>query len=371
VNDELPRRRRKKPVPSARAPRAKARAEAKPKRASPRRKTAAKPPSSSLPPPGERIDPEEIHAVSGGDGHPSLAELEKALASIAARLPSDERDARRASSVWDGFASEHYLRAWERAGLRARSEQVDDFGLDPAYEVRYAPLFELLYRRWFRASVDGIDNVPRNGRALLVCNRAGLLPWDAVVLKTAIRLEHPRNDLRWLTEDTVFHMPFLGAFVNRIGGVRACQENAERLLAAERLVAVFPEGEKGVAKLFRRRYHLQRFGRGGYIKLALRTGAPIVPTAIVGSEEAMPLLFKVGGTSGLFGVPFLPITPTFPWLGPAGLVPLPFKWRVVFGEPIDVSSHGAAAADDAAVVNRLNDTVRSEIAALIQRARAI
>jgi 1-acyl-sn-glycerol-3-phosphate acyltransferase len=269
----------------------------------------------------------------------------------------------------DVFASDYYARQWGRASLRGRSEHVDEFGLDPSVDARSRAGFETLFRRYFRAEVSGVEHVPASGRALLVANHSGTFPWDGVMLKTAIRLEHPaRRELRWLTEDFVYHFPFLGTFLSRIGAVRANPENAERLLARDSLVAVFPEGIQGIGKLYRQRYQLQRFGRGGYVKLAMRSGAPLIPTAIVGAEETNPLLFKVGWLSKLTGLPYLPVTATFPWLGPLGLVPLPARWKVVFGPPIDLSEYGPEGADDAILVNRLNERVRATIQTLVDDA---
>jgi 1-acyl-sn-glycerol-3-phosphate acyltransferase len=125
---------------------------------------------------------------------------------------------------------------------------------------------------------------------------------------------------------------------------------------------VFPEGEKGMGKLWRDRYRLQRFGRGGFVRLALRTGAPIIPVAIVGAEEAAPMVGKITWFAKNMGLPWVPITMTFPWLGPAGLLPLPSKWRLRFGKPLDLASrHGKQAADDRLLVNRLADEIRSSI----------
>jgi 1-acyl-sn-glycerol-3-phosphate acyltransferase len=170
---------------------------------------------------------------------------------------------------------------------------------------------------------------------------------------------------RSLVEDTVFHLPFLGPIMNRIGGVRADPENAERLLLNDELVAVFPEGVKGMGKLWRERYRLQRFGRGGFVKLALRTGAPIIPVAVVGAEEAAPMLGKVTWFAKNIGIPWIPVTPTFPWLGPAGLLPLPSKWRVAFGAPIDLGA-GPEGADDRLLVNKLADQIRAQIQSMIE-----
>jgi 1-acyl-sn-glycerol-3-phosphate acyltransferase len=268
------------------------------------------------------------------------------------------------------FSTDYYLRQWGRLGMRNRSEQVDDFGLDPTYEARVQPLFELLYQRYFRVETVGLEHIPGSGRALLIGNHSGTIPFDGVMLKTAIGLHHPaRRAMRWLAEDFVFHFPFLGAFMNRIGAVRACQENAQRLLAQESLLAVFPEGIQGIGKLYRERYRLQRFGRGGYIKLALRTGTPIVPVAIVGGEETYPLLLKLTKLAKPLGVPFVPVTPLFPWLGPVGLLPLPSRWRISVGAPIaELAEYGPADAEDPIVVNRLNERVRHAIQELLDSA---
>jgi 1-acyl-sn-glycerol-3-phosphate acyltransferase len=155
--------------------------------------------------------------------------------------------------------------------------------------------------------------------------------------------------------------------MNRIGAVRACQENAERLLGKDALVAVFPEGAKGIGKLYRDRYKLQRFGRGGFIRLCLRTRTPIVPCAIVGAEEANPMLYRVEYMTKSLGIPYFPITATFPALGPLGLVPAPTKWKIRFGEPFTWTGYGAEAADDDILVGRLSERVRASIQTMLDR----
>jgi 1-acyl-sn-glycerol-3-phosphate acyltransferase len=258
-------------------------------------------------------------------------------------------------------------RRWRALAMWGRSDVVDDFGRDPRATARWEWLFEFLYSKWFRVQAFGLDHIPARGRALLVANHAGSLPYDSAMVMHAVRRDHPaRRDVRPLVEDTVFHLPFLGPIMNRIGGVRADPENAERLLLKDELVAVFPEGEKGMGKLWRDRYRLQRFGRGGFVKLALRTGAPIIPVAVVGAEEAAPMLGKVTWFAKNIGIPWIPVTPTFPWLGPAGLLPLPSKWFVAFGEPLELAkTHGAAAAEDRLLVNKLADQIRSQIQTMI------
>ena len=263
-------------------------------------------------------------------------------------------------------AEDYISRKWGRGALRSRAEEFDDFGLDPAFEQRVKPAVEFLYRSYFRTSVEGIDNVPAEGRCIVVANHSGALPLDGPMLRAAMRIEHAqKRDLRWLAEDFVYYLPFAGVFMNRVGAVRACPENAERLLEKESLVAVFPEGVHGIKKLFRERYRLQRFGRGGYIRLCLRMRAPIVPCAIIGAEESSPLLYRLEGLTELLGLPYFPITPTFPFLGPAGLLPAPTKWRMRFGEPIHFDNYGPEAADDHVLVGRLSERVRSSIQAML------
>jgi 1-acyl-sn-glycerol-3-phosphate acyltransferase len=292
-------------------------------------------------------------------GHEAeLRELERRVEQTRTPVYFDLRKRLPLEAVW---------RRWRALAMWGRSDVVDDFGRDPRATARWEWLFEFLYSRWFRVETSGLDNVPAHGRALLVANHAGTLPYDSAMVMHAVRRDHPsRRDVRPLVEDTVFHLPFLGPIMNRIGGVRADPENAERLLMKGELVAVFPEGEKGMGKLWKDRYRLQRFGRGGFVKLALRTGAPIIPVAVVGAEEAAPMLGKVTWFAKHIGIPWIPVTPTFPLLGPAGLLPLPSKWYVRFGEPVDLSGlDGPAAADDRLLVNKVADQIRTQIQTMI------
>jgi 1-acyl-sn-glycerol-3-phosphate acyltransferase len=292
-------------------------------------------------------------------GDAELRELERRVEQHGTpAFPIDLRRRLPLEAVW---------RRWRALAMWGRSDVVDDFGRDPLATARWEWLFEFLYSRWFRVHAEGLEHIPDKGRALLVANHAGSLPYDSAMVMHAVRRDHPaRRDVRPLVEDTVFHLPFLGPIMNRIGGVRADPENAERLLMQDELVAVFPEGEKGMGKLWKDRYRLQRFGRGGFVKLALRTGAPIIPVAVVGAEEAAPMLGKVTWFAKNIGIPWIPVTPTFPWLGPAGLLPLPSKWYVAFGQPIDLGkAHGAAAAEDRLLVNKLADQIRTQIQTMI------
>ena len=266
------------------------------------------------------------------------------------------------------LSTEFYMRKWGRLGMRNRSEEVDDFGFDPVYEQKVRPIFDFLYEKYFRVECEGTDKIPAEGRCLLVSNHSGTLPYDGAMIKTAVKREHPQaRDVRWLAEDFIFHFPFIGAFSNRVGAVRACQENAERLLRQEALVAVFPEGVKGIGKLYKERYRLQRFGRGGFIKLCLRTQTPIVPVAVVGAEETNPMLLRLEYFSKALGLPYIPITPTFPLFGPLGLAPAPTKWKIVFGDPMSFDGYGAEAAEDEILVGRLAERVRASIQSMLDR----
>lgn len=301
-----------------------------------------------------------------GDGAPSSR---RGLRSV---LPARGADGDGDATVFDTarelLSSDFYMRKWGRLGMRNRSEEVDDFGFDPVYEQRVMPIFNFLYERYFRVECRGVENIPAEGRCLVVGNHSGTIPYDGAMLKVAVKREHPKSrDVRWLAEDFIFHFPFLGSFSNRVGAVRACQENAERLLRQEALVAVFPEGIKGIGKLFKDRYKLQRFGRGGFIKLCLRTNTPVVPVAVVGAEETHPMLMRIQSLADMLGLPYVPVTPTFPWLGPLGLLPAPTKWKIVFGEPQSFEGYGPEAADDEILVGELAERVRGTIQGMVDR----
>ncbi len=239
----------------------------------------------------------------------------------------------------------------------------DEWGFDEGFAEAVFPLFDFLYSSWWRVEATGVGNVPAHGRGLVVANHAGaLFPFDATMLTMAIMKEHPLPRWpRFMVLDWAFVLPFLSAFMRRVGGVPASPHNATRLLGQDELVMAFPEGVKGTGKPFKERYQLQRFGRGGFAEVALRTGAPIIPAAVVGSEEIYPKLADSPTLARATGAPFVPITPTFPWLGPFGLIPLPSRWRIEFCDPIDVSGFGAEGADDPAIVLELTDQVRETI----------
>ncbi|MFY2861773.1 lysophospholipid acyltransferase family protein [Mycobacterium sp. THU-M104] len=246
---------------------------------------------------------------------------------------------------------------------------VDEFGFDPHFnDAVVRPLLRFLFRSWFRVEVSGIEHLPSEGAALLVANHAGVLPFDGLMLSVAVHDEHAAHrDLRLLAADMVFDLPVVGEAARKAGHTMACTTDAHRLLAAGELTAVFPEGYKGLGKRFEDRYRLQRFGRGGFVTAALRTKAPIIPCSIVGSEEIYPMLADIKLLARLFGLPYFPITPLFPLAGPAGLVPLPSKWRIAFGEPICTNDYAASDAEDPMVTFELTDQVRETIQQTLYR----
>jgi len=240
---------------------------------------------------------------------------------------------------------------------------VDEYGFDEDFtEHIYLPLLRPLYKSWFRVEVRGIENIPSTGGALVVANHSGTVAFDALMTQLAVHDEHPaRRHLRMLAADLVFQAPFIGEIGRKSGSTLAANPDAERLLASGELAGVWPEGFKGVGKPFSERYKLQRFGRGGFVSAALRTGAPIVPCSIVGAEEIYPILGNLKTLARLTGAPYVPVTPTFPLLGPLGLIPLPSKWIIEFGAPVDTAVLGPQAADDPMLVFDLTDQVRETI----------
>lgn len=285
-----------------------------------------------------------------------------ALASVAQALGVD----------WDSSVEEML------AFIRQRLEgdyAVDEFGFDPEFTTKiYLPLLRQIADHWFRVEVRGAENLPMDGSALLVSNHAGTLPVDGMILHTVVYDEIGRH-VRMLGADLIFKTPYSGDLARKTGTTLACQEDAERLLASNQLVAVFPEGFKGLGKPYADRYKLQRFGRGGFVTAAIRAQVPIIPIAIVGSEEIYPLIAKAPALARALGVPYFPITPLFPWFGPLGMIPLPSKWIIQFGEAITTDELGPGAADDPMTVFNITDQVRETIqqtlyALLMQRRSA-
>lgn len=248
--------------------------------------------------------------------------------------------------------------------------QVDDWGRSERVFKLVEPALNFYYRYWFRVEQEGVEHVPADGGALLVSNHSGALPPDAPMIMQAIRNEHPSpRPLYMLGENWFKGYPGVGMLANKIGLVPANAANAQRLLRDEgRAVLVFPEGLKGTRKLYWQRYKLRRFGRGGFIRTALRAGVPVVPVAVVGAEEAMPIFAHVPLLERLTGLIYFPINHAFPHLGlAAGLMYMPAKFKIRFLEPIHFDGYGPQDADDLELVQRLAEDVRERIQKEVNR----
>ena len=302
---------------------------------------------SLLSDPGGRASAEQIAAV--------VREIDQRRSAVAGTPTADETPTELAKRI---AAVAEFVRKRMMGDYT-----VDEFGFDPHLnDAIFLPLLRVFFKSWFRVEVSGIENLPKTGAALVVANHAGVLPFDGLMTSVAVHDKHPTHrDLRLLAADMVFDMPMLGQAARKAGHTMACTADAHRLLAAGELTAVFPEGYKGLGKHFKDRYKLQRFGRGGFVSAALRTKAPIVPCSIVGSEEIYPMIADVKLLARLLGLPYFPITPLFPLAGPVGLVPLPSKWHIQFGEPISTADYDESAADDPMVTFELTDQVRETI----------
>lgn len=296
----------------------------------------------------------------GGESGKRVAEL----------LDSISVDDLRSPDFWKGLGLvvRYQLDAQlESVRRRQRGDYATDpYGFDPEVLRSVRPFAQFLYRSWWRVEALGVEHIPERGRGLLVANHSGVLPFDGVMIVTAVYEEHPRQRLvRSLFNHWFATVPFLAPLLTSLGQVQALPENAVRLLEEDELVCTFPEGYKGAGKLFDQRYQLGRFGRGGYVRAALLTGAPLIPVAVVGAEETYPMLADARPIARLIGAPYFPITPFFPWLGAFGAIPLPTKWWIEFGQPIETASYGPSGADDPLLVARLSDAVRAAIQAMI------
>jgi 1-acyl-sn-glycerol-3-phosphate acyltransferase len=318
------------------------------------------------PRPPQRRPPSRPSAEAGGE-RPS--ELERELWALRSER---EREgllvalARVAQAGARGLSWESLARLQRAAFFAWHSEETDEFGADQRFTETIEPLLQFLYAVWWRVETTGSEHLPAQGPGLIVANHSGVLPYDGLMVQLAVRREHPAKRMcRMLALDMFALLPGLAPLLAKSGSVRANPENAERLLRRGELLGVFPEGVKGVGKYYRDRYRLARFGRGGFVRIALRTGAPLVPCAVVGAEEIHPVVAKADWIGRPLGLPYLPLTPTFPWLGPLGLVPLPSKWSIDFGEPIALEGHPADAADDPILVNRISEQVRSAIQRMV------
>jgi 1-acyl-sn-glycerol-3-phosphate acyltransferase len=238
---------------------------------------------------------------------------------------------------------------------------VDEYGFDQEITQRFLmAALRPIAQKWFRIEVRGIENIPAEGGALVVSNHSGTIPVDGLMTLVTIH-DHTGRFLRPLGADLVFKSPVVSSLARRSGATLACNEDAERMLRGGELVGVWPEGFKGIGKPYAERYKLQRFGRGGFVSAALRTQVPIIPLSVVGAEEIYPLVANLPSLARMLGLPYVPVTPLFPWLGPLGLVPLPSKWLLEFGEPIRTDELDAGAAEDPMVVFNVTDEVRETI----------
>lgn len=293
----------------------------------------------------------------GGEPHPATEEIVESLG--VTEMPGA------AETPWERMITD--LLAFARRRMLG-DYQVDAFGFDQdLVEHVLLPALRPFYESWFRVEATGLENVPDSG-ALVVANHSGTLPWDALMTTVALSDQHRSGrHLRMLGADLVFQLPVVGSLARKAGHTLACGPDAERLLSGGELVGVWPEGFKGIGKPFRDRYKLQRFGRGGFVSAAVRTGTPIVPCSIVGAEEIYPKIADIRPVARLLGLPYFPVTPTFPLFGALGMVPLPSKWSIEFGEPIETADLPDGAADDPMLVFNLSDQTRETIQQTLYR----
>ena len=249
---------------------------------------------------------------------------------------------------------------------------LPDFGFDPDFLNQTSPLLEFLWSRYFRVSLTGMEHVPSSGSALLVANHSGGLPYDGAMLMHATYRHHPAaRPLRPLVANFAFQSSWIRPLVARIGGVRASMQNALTLCKQGQLVGVFPEGLRGVGKLYRERYRLTHFGRGGFVRLARTANVPILPVAIVGAEETHPVLAKLTRIAQPLGLPYIPITPTFPLLGPLGLLPVPTKWSIRIGAPMLIPASANPKEDTLEMAEAVRDKLDHMIAELLAARRSV
>ena len=298
-----------------------------------------------------------------------------------------EAQAARVSQLLNGVDLRDYLDPdfWKGVGMvlsyqvdevkafikRRQSGQytTDPYGMDRELIEVIRPFLQFMYRTWWRVTAEGLEHVPAEGRALLVSNHSGVLPWDGAMVAAAILEDHPAHNeriMRSLHLHWFSTLPFVAPSLAALGQVPGLPENAVRLLNSDELVCVFPEGLKGIGKLFRDRYKLARFGRGGFVQAAIRARAPIVPVAVVGAEEIYPMIINATPLAKLLGTPYFPLTPFFPWLGPLGMIPLPTHWSITFCEPIATDMYDPAEADDPLTILGLSELVRNTVQTTIE-----
>jgi len=292
--------------------------------------------------------------------------FQRAVAMIRANISSDYLD----PDFWRGISMVLRYQVDEIVGIlqrRMRGEYTtDDFGMDQELVDLVRPFSAFMYRNYWRATTSGIEHVPSDGPALLLANHGGVLPWDSMMIATAVLEEHSNPRLvRSLYPASLRALPGITRSLAVFGQVADTPEHALRLLGDGQLVCVFPEGVNALGKLFKHRYKLQRFRRSGSVGLAIKAGAPIIPVAVVGAEEAYPMLADAHPLAQMLRLPFFPLTPLFPWLGPLGLLPLPAKWSIAFGEPIATGDYGPEAAENSQALLELANQVRERLQAML------
>jgi 1-acyl-sn-glycerol-3-phosphate acyltransferase len=299
---------------------------------------------------------DNVEAVLEGTGGAGILKRVQKL------LPGEILDMDTLKGMWTmlKFTGEYQADVLKR---RLRGDyETDEWGMDQEFTDAVIQLFDFRYHKYWRVDMNGLENIPEEGRAMLVSNHSGQLPFDGAMILVGILQQHPAaRFMRALYANWFPTLPFLADLLVKVGQVMANDENAERLLRQDQLVAVFPEGYKGVGKLYKDRYHLARFGRGGFVRVALKTRAPLIPVAVVGAEETYISLHKSQTLAKLVGFPYFPISPTFPLLGPLGLIPLPTKWYIDIGEPIPTDQYPEGSENNLMLVSQLTDQVRDTV----------
>ncbi len=301
-----------------------------------------------------------VEAVLEGTGGASILKRVQKL------LPGEMLDLDTLKGMWTmlKFTGEYQADVFKR---RLKGDyETDEWGMDQEFIDAVMPFFDFMYNKYWRVTMNGLENIPDEGRALLVSNHSGQLPFDgAMILKGILQNHSSSRFTRALYANWFPTLPFLSDVLTKTGQVMANDENAQRLLEQDNLVAVFPEGYKGVGKLYKDRYHLARFGRGGFVKICLKSRAPLIPVAVVGAEETYISIHKSATLAKLTGFPYFPISPTFPLLGPLGLIPLPTKWYIDIGEPIPTDHYPEGAENNLMLVSQLTDQVRDTVQSMI------
>lgn len=296
-----------------------------------------------------------------------LAALRQALGEVqAVARAAASREQRQKVSVLRQMVAQSPLTSLRRVvqgiGTLGVSGSIDPYGYDASFEESLRPVLDFLFHEYWRVEVSGLEHIPVEGAAMLVANHAGLLPFDALMIRHAIRSGHRRDrKARFLIEDWFYRRPLLSIAMTRLGCVRASAENAEALLRTGDLIGVFPEGVQGVTKRFSQRYRVQRFGRGGSVRLAARHGVPIITTAVVGSEEIYPVLWESERLARVLGLDYLPLTPQFPLLGPLSLLPLPSAWSIQFAPPMQIKLPPESSAQYEIEMHQANERVRDAV----------